>query len=358
MFQEKTMQRMAVIFLVIVLLAAGCSGKPPEDTKASDSNPGSKQEDPAGQEPVSPPQEPREAKIDPAEIKANEAGQIMILEWHVIGEKEERWARTYTNFRRDLETLYEKGYRLVSLRDVVTNNISIEPGFTPVVLTFDDGTEGHFRYIEQDGERIIDPNCAVGILKSFAEEHPDFGLEATFFINYYTPFGQKDSWQDKMRAVVELGMDLGNHTVNHPKLSTLAKEEVSEEIGKMAKMVQEVVPGYELDTLALPHGINPQDVNWAVEGEYQGVRYHNKAILLVGAGPSKSPAAEGFDAAKLPRIQVFQEEFDKWLNYFEQNPQRRYISDGDPDTISIPASEEEKIDQSLLGSKELFTYEG
>ncbi|MFZ5942904.1 MAG: polysaccharide deacetylase family protein [Bacillota bacterium] len=356
MYLGKIIKVAAVFFLIFALFISGCgtevSKNPPLDSGKSEDT---SQSTP---EPVISPeiQEPKEEKIDPVQVKANEAGQIMILEWHVIGEKEDRWARTYTNFRKDLETLYAKGYRLVSLRDVVTNNINIEAGFTPVVLTFDDGTEGHFRYLEQDGKRIIDPNSAVGILKDFAEEHPDFGLEATFYINYYTPFKQKDSWQDKMRAVVEMGMDLGNHTVNHPKLSTLPKEKVEEELGKMAKMVQEVVPGYELDTLALPHGISPKDVNWAVEGEYQGVKYHNKAILLVGSGPIKSPVVKGYDFTRLPRIQVFQEEFDKWLNYFETNPDKRYISDGDPNTISIPETEKEKIDDGKLGDKELQVY--
>jgi len=336
------------------MLLTGCSTK---STQGQVSGPDvAKQEEPSV-EPVEESQpEPEKPKVDPALVNANEAGQIMILEWHVIGEKEGRWARTYTNFRKDLETLYEKGYRLVSLRDVITNNIQVEAGFTPVVLTFDDGTEGHFRYIEKDGQRIIDPNSAAGILKAFAEEHPDFGLEATFYINYYTPFRQKDSWQDKLREVVELGMDLGNHTVNHPKLSTLSQEKVAEELGKMVKMVQEVVPGYELDTLALPHGINPKDINWAVNGEYEGVKYHNKAILLVGSGPIKSPVVKGYDSTKLPRIQVFQEEFDKWLNYFDTNPDRRYISDGDPDTISIPSTEKEKIDESKLGEKKFNIY--
>jgi hypothetical protein len=354
--KKSTRYIFAVIFLVFALSLVACSTdavsegqpNPAEETpKLEETN------DNSGEEPQS---ELEENKVDPASVKANEAGQIMILEWHVIGEKEGRWARTYTNFRKDLETLYEKGYRLVSLRDVVTNNIQVEAGYTPVVLTFDDGTAGHFRYIEQDGKRIIDPNCAVGVLQAFAQEHPDFGLEATFYINYYTPFGQKDSWQDKLKEVVALGMDLGNHTVNHEKLSSLSKEKVEEELGRMVQMVQEVVPGYELDTLALPHGINPQDVNWAVSGEYNGVKYHNKAVLLVGSGPIKSPVVKGFNAAKLPRIQVFQEEFDKWLNYFDKNPDKRYISDGDPETISIPADQRDKIDQSLLGDKKLNIY--
>jgi hypothetical protein len=339
-----------VVFLAFAILITGCSSK----TEPDSSNLNSFEKEEPREQIVEP--EPEEPQVDPASVKANEAGEIMILEWHVIGEKEGRWARTYTNFRKDLETLYEKGYRLVSLRDVVTNNIQVEAGFTPVVLTFDDGTEGHFRYIEKDGQRIIDPNCAVGILKDFSEEYPDFGLEATFYINYYAPFRQKDSWQDKLREVVDLGMDLGNHTVNHEKLSTLSQEKVAEEIGKMVKMVEEVVPGYKLDSLALPHGINPKDVNWAVNGEYEGVKYHNKAILLVGAGPIKSPVVQGFDPTRLPRIQVFQEEFDKWLNYFDKNPEKRYISDGNPDTISIPETLENKIDHSKLGEKKLQVY--
>lgn len=351
----KTRYIILVVILVFALILTGCSTKQVQNPGEKEPNISIKEEpNPA---PVIEP-EPEETKIDPVLVKANEAGQIMILEWHTIGEQEGRWARTYTNFRKDLEVLYEKGYRLVSLRDVVTNNIQVEAGYTPVVLTFDDGTEGHFRYIEQDGKRIIDPNSAVGVLKAFAEEHPDFGLEATFYINYYTPFRQKDSWQDKLKEVVALGMDLGNHTVNHEKLSTLSQEKVAEELARMVKMVQEVVPGYELDTLALPHGINPKEVNWAVSGEYDGTKYHNKAILLVGSGPIKSPAAKGYDPTKLPRIQVFQEEFDKWLNYFDNNPEKRYISDGDPSTISIPESEKDKLDEGLIikDNKELIIY--
>lgn len=353
--QLKSRYILMAIFLVIVLVIIGCSTKTVQEERREGSD-SYENEKPNLEQTVEPESKQETPKVDPALVKANEAGQIMILEWHVIGEKEGRWARTYTNFRRDLETLYEKGYRLVSLRDVVTNNIQVEAGYTPVVLTFDDGTEGHFRYLEKDGKRVIDPNSAVGILKAFAEEHPDFGLEATFYINYYAPFRQKDSWQDKLKEVVALGMDLGNHTVNHEKLSTLSQKQVEEELGKMVKMVKEVVPGYELDTLALPHGINPKDVNWAVSGEYDGVTYHNKAILLVGSGPIKSPVAKGFDATKLPRIQVFQEEFDKWLNYFDANPGKKYISDGDPNTISIPATEEDKIDPSRLGEKKLQIY--
>ena len=35
----------------------------------------------------------------------------MILEYHKIDLPEERWTRTPENFRRDLERLWERGYR-------------------------------------------------------------------------------------------------------------------------------------------------------------------------------------------------------------------------------------------------------
>ena len=94
-------------------------------------------------------------------LKVNELGAVMILEYHRIAE-EGRWSRTPENFRSDLELLYEEGYRCVSLKDYVNNAINVEPGRTPVVITFDDADPSQFRYLEEGGELVIDPRCAVG----------------------------------------------------------------------------------------------------------------------------------------------------------------------------------------------------
>ena len=50
----------------------------------------------------------------PATRPANELGRVMILEYHKIDLPEERWTRTPDNFRRDLQRLWERGYRLVA----------------------------------------------------------------------------------------------------------------------------------------------------------------------------------------------------------------------------------------------------
>ena len=112
---------------------------------------------------------------------ANEMGRVMILEYHKIDYPEERWTRTPENFRRDLETLYARGYRLQSLNALLDGRITTPSGTTPVVLTFDDSSPGQFRYVERNGTLEIDPKCAVGVLERFIQEKPDFGRAATFF---------------------------------------------------------------------------------------------------------------------------------------------------------------------------------
>ncbi|MFT9498276.1 hypothetical protein, partial [Anaerosolibacter sp.] len=128
-------------------------------------------------------------EIDLQVVKPNEAGQIMVLMYHAIGEPEAEFTRTPENLRKDLQYFYENGYRPISLQDYLSGNITTEAGYTPIVLTFDDGWQNNFSLIQDTkGDWIIDPNSAVAILEKFNEEHPDFPLEATFFVNDNIPF--------------------------------------------------------------------------------------------------------------------------------------------------------------------------
>jgi len=123
------------------------------------------------------------AAAAPAQTLApNELGRVMILEYHKIDYPEERWTRTPENFRRDLETLYARGYRLIALNDLLDGRISVPAGTTPVVLTFDDSSPGQFRYVERDGRVEIDPKSGIGVLEAFIRERPDFGRAATFYV--------------------------------------------------------------------------------------------------------------------------------------------------------------------------------
>ncbi|MFN2272603.1 MAG: hypothetical protein ACK2US_17305, partial [Anaerolineae bacterium] len=109
----------------------------------------------------------------------NPQGDVLVLVYHAIGRPEDRWRRTPENFRADLEYLITHGYYPVNLVDLATGNLGhVPPGRRPIVLTFDDSTAGHFRYLE-DGS--IDPDCAVGVLLAMHEKYgDDWPLRATF----------------------------------------------------------------------------------------------------------------------------------------------------------------------------------
>jgi len=272
----------------------------------------------------------------------------MILEYHQIAEPEGRWTRTPANFRRDLERLWKRGYRLVGLTELLDGTFALPAGTSPVVLTFDDSSPGQFRYLERNGRLEIDPDCAIGILEAFSRAHPEFGLKATFYVlpgaaEPHRLFGQPEHEARKLQYLVSRGFELGNHTLWHATLSKYPETTVRKQLAEAQQWIQQLVPGYRLQTLALPMGAYPQELEWAIQGNVDGVNYQHKAILRVAGGPAPSPFSRRFDPYRLPRIQAMESELAFWLRYFEQHPGERFVSDGDPATVTIPRSRQGEL---------------
>jgi len=287
-----------------------------------------------------------------AELAPNELGRVMILEYHKIDYPEERWTRTPENFRRDLETLYARGYRLVSLGDLLDGRLAVPAGTTPVVLTFDDSSPGQFRYLEQGGTLEIDPKSAVGILEAFLRERPDFGRGATFFVLPAADppnrlFNQPAHEGRKLRYLVSRGYEIGNHTLWHANLGRYDEATVRAQIAGAQQWIQRHVPDYRPRALSLPHGVYPKDVGWALRGSAKGVTYSHDAILMVAGGAAPSPFSRAFDPVRLPRIQAVERELSSWLRYFEQRPQERFVSDGNPDVVTVPAGSHDRLRTNL-----------
>ncbi|SCG82614.1 polysaccharide deacetylase [Proteiniborus sp. DW1] len=372
----KKIIRLISIALILLLFVSGCS-KNIKDANAEDiqtTEDQTQQNNVEGEENKESQQEEskeEEINVDPKEkidlsLKPNEAGQIMVLMYHNIGEEEAEWVRTPENFKKDLKTLYEKGYRPISLEDFVNNNIDVEAGLTPVVLTFDDGNQNNFNIIEKDGQKIVDPNSAVGILEEFNKEYPDFPLKATFFVFGENPFRQPELLEYKLNYLIEKGFDIGNHTVGHNDMSKISDpNKIQEYIGKQAAFLESLIPGYKVNTYALSYGARPKDKSlypYLQKGEFEGKSYENIAILNVGWDPSVSPIDKAFDPYAIHRIRASETKVDgvgmyDWLTVFDKNPERRFISDGNPDIVTVPKKFEEKVDKEKLGDKELYIYE-
>lgn len=347
------------IVIILLFINAGCSAAAINNGNAEIENlPGSSEMETGDVIDII-----EEKPLNIEEIKPNENGQIMVLMYHGIGDKESEWVRTGDNFRKDLEVLYDKGYRLLSLNDYIDNNINVEAGYTPVILTFDDGLQNQFNYIDKNGNKEIDPDCAVGIMEEFCRNNPDFGKAATFFVYYPIPFRQKDFIKEKYDFLINNGYEIGNHGFNHENLGKVTMEKVQESLAKNAQNTDSIIGGYNVQSLALPYGAAPKGDNYkyVVKGEHEGYSYFNKAVLKVGSNPAYAPNHIKYDSSRIPRVRgseilVQGTGLYDYLDYFEKNPQKRYVSDGDKDSIYIPESELDNINLDNIKDKKLITY--
>jgi len=278
----------------------------------------------------------------------NELGRVMILEYHKIDNPEGRWTRTPENFRRDLARLWDRGYRLVALGDYLDGKIGLPAGTTPVILTFDDSSPGQFRYIQRGSEWVLDPECGLGVLEAFARDHPSFGRAATFYVlpGANPPnrlFNQPELATRKLQYLASQGYEIGNHSLWHAELGRYPESVVRAQLAGAQEWVQRHVPGYRFRTLALPMGSYPKELGWAVSGEAKGMGYKHDAILMVAGGAAPSPHAKHFDPLHLPRIQAVEKDLDYWLTYFDRYPGERYVSDGNPATITVASGSTGKL---------------
>ncbi len=305
--------------------------------------------------------------IDYSKVKPNESGQIMVVMFHnfvdAYPKGNNEYTTTFSEFEKLLPELYEKNYRLVSLSDMIDNNVNVPAGCIPIVFTFDDGTSGQFSLVEQDGKLIVNPKSAVGIMEEFNKKHPDFGLEGTFYVNLgVKTFSGSGNMADRLNYLIGKGFEIGNHTKTHvqlPKVKTVQK--MLEEVGGNQVLMNEIVPGYSFNTFSLPFGEASKDMKqYVIKGNYQGVDYKHSAIVLVGANPAPSPVSSKFDPMALPRVRATgQKKVDCdlawWLEALKKGSSQ-YISDGNPNTVTVPKDKQKNVDMSKLNGKQLVTY--
>lgn len=276
---------------------------------------------------------------------ANEMGRIPVLEYHLIGEREGRWSRHWQRFARDLELLHERGYRPITVRQMVSGDFDLPAGLSPVVITFDDASPGQFRYIEEGGQLKVDPRSAVGIWDAFAARHPEWKGGGTFCVltaasEGHALFGerniqgQRSEWRHrKVRYLVEQGHEICNHTLYHVNLARAGSALAQEQIARAQLAVDSAVSGYRTTSFALPLGEWPADRSilragrWTDPRSGRDVRYEFTAVLMVAGGPSRSPKDPQFDPMRIPRVQVFGDELERTLDQLDRN-NTRYVSAG------------------------------
>lgn len=294
--------------------------------------------------------------------RPNEAGMIPIVMYHTFQPVSTSvWNRTPDEFRGDLEYFYAQGWYLTTMHQFVTGDITIPAGKSPVILTFDDGDDTLLRFITKpDGTRALDPSSAVGILEDMNFRHPDFGRGGVFYLNP----GRAAVSPEALQFLLSHGYELGNHTRDHANLGQLTNEEIMLQIAEGENLILKQAPGATMETIALPFGIYPpRGDTTLLEGfSYQGRTYGYKVALMVGAEPAPSPFDKRRDLMWTPRINSENEQLTEWFgNFFQKNPQLRYVSDGNPATVTVPnqlpASLATNFDPAAVGQRQLIRYD-
>ncbi len=269
---------------------------------------------------------------------ANPLGRIPILEYHLIGDTTGRWTRTPEEFRADLQLLYDRGYRPVTVSQVVDNAMAIPRGLSPVVVVFDDASPGQFSYVEQpDGSLQIDPRSAVGIWLQFGKQYSDWTNSAVFcmlpggssghaFFGEKGIKGQKSAWRlQKVKFLAEQGFELCNHTLWHANLWKYDAAMVQEQIARGDLAIDSAVSGYRVRTFALPLGVWPKQRELAYQGKWvdpktgRVQKYSYDAVLEVSGGPTRSPEDPEFNGRSMTRVQVYGNSLREMLDRLEKD---------------------------------------
>ena len=263
------------------------------------------------------------------------------------------YQRTYEAFINDLEFYYKSDYRMIRLVDYVNGKIDCELGKSPIVLTFDDGLSNAIKVtgLDENGNIIIDPHSAVGILESFKKKYPDYKVTATFFLN--NGLFQQKEYNDKIIDwLINNGYDIGNHTYSHADLTKTSEEETIKEIGRMYNLLKTKTSKF-VNIVALPYGTpyNNTHANFKhiISGTYEGEEYSTISTLRVGWESDYSPFSTSFTPNFIKRIRAYDNngsDFDIEYN-FKFLETRRYISDGNPDTVVIKKENLSNVNTNL-----------
>ena len=350
-----------IIFLLLIIYLTGCSTLKQEEKDNISENEDVIQK--------------KEITIeDYKSNNVNELGKVPIMMYHGIYNKKnseteytggnidkDGYQRTSESFKNDLEFYYNSGYRMIRLTDYIDGNIDVELGKSPIILTFDDGLENNIKVtgLNNNGEIIIDPNSAIGILESFKEQYPDFNVTATFFVNG-TLFGQEEYNEKILKWLVKHGYDVGNHTYNHVNFSDIDEQKTKVEVGSIYEILDTIIPNKYVNIVALPFGspysLEHSNMDYIFNTSYNNKNYITKSALRVGWEAESSPFSNEFNPKFLKRIRAYDndgKDFDIKMNFnlLENN---KYISDGNKDVIVIPNSEQNLLYNKY--NKKVITY--
>ena len=183
--------------------------------------------------------------------------QIPILMYHSISNDLDDhlhpYYRTVTSperFEQQIRFLSHEDYQVLTLSEAVLllqetleRPISLDSQRPKVVITFDDGLRDFY-------------TSAFPILKKFGFKASVFltsGLIDKAFIT-----GRECLKAPEIKELAEKGIEFGSHTVSHPQLKTLSRNEIVYELANSKKMIEDII-GSPVSLFSYPYRFPEED---------------------------------------------------------------------------------------------------
>ncbi|UYZ21681.1 polysaccharide deacetylase family protein [Mesobacillus jeotgali] len=216
----------------------------------------------------------------PANAKQTEQVEIPVLLYHVVKpdpDPNNPYQFSLEEFEKHMAYLHENGYRTLTMKQYfnILDKKAAMPN-KPILLTFDDNSNDFYPYV-------------YPVLQKY-------GMKATQFTVSNWVDGSWNMTSDELLTVMENGVDIQNHSVTHPALADLTREQQYTEINEATNALKKLT-GRTTNTFAYPYGSYNADTISVLE------ELGFKGAFKVGGGLSTDQS----DRYELPRIMILQE---------------------------------------------------
>ncbi|HEX2949062.1 MAG TPA: polysaccharide deacetylase family protein [Armatimonadota bacterium] len=196
---------------------------------------------------------------------------VPILMYHRVADiPHDRLSVHPEQFDAQLAFLRGHGYHTISIAQLQTHLTTGTPlPKKPVILTFDDGYDNNFT----NALPIMKKHGMTGTVFVIS----DWVGKANDWENYRNkPACRTMSWE-QLREWHQSGMEIGSHTVNHPHLSGLSDEDITEELVRSKATIEDKL-AIPINSLAYPYG----DFDERVRRQVMAAGYNTAIAIYTG----------------------------------------------------------------------------
>lgn len=228
---------------------------------------------------------------------------VPILEYHGIGPADGWMEELFVpkeTFETHLQYLHDNGYKMVSVQEMAEMFAKGESTEKTIVLTFDDGYLDNYTNV-------------LPLLKKYE-------ARATFFVVHSKIGHYRYMTHDQIQSLIDNGMEIGSHTINHQILTDIDPQYLSWELATSRYFLKKDYNGYVVRSLSYPNGMYNSKIlaavkeygyYWAVTGNAGTV---SKKII------EQKPLELGRIYIDASNINTFKERlrYSYWVGYLKE----------------------------------------